>query len=90
MHYIKLSCSSVPKEEGAAAANDITQEFLEDRTWHNHGLCSWDGESLILEAYNDYNSDGLALMDEFSDCISAYVKEHFEGEISLVFVRACR
>jgi len=36
-----------------------------------------------LQAENDFDSEGLALMDEFSDCLSAYIAEPFDGEIKL-------
>ena len=36
---------------------------------------------MFLEACNEYDSDGTALIDEFSDCISAYVSEGFDGGI---------
>jgi hypothetical protein len=29
--------------------------------------------ALILVAFNDFDSDGKALSDEFSDCLSAYI-----------------
>ncbi len=36
-----------------------------------------------MQADNDVDADGLALSDEFSDCISAYVAELFDGEIKI-------
>ena len=36
-------------------------------------ICTWDGERLILQADNDYDPEGLALLDEFSDNISAFI-----------------
>jgi hypothetical protein len=30
----------------------------------------------MLHATNDFDEAGLALIDEFSDCLSAYLKEH--------------
>ncbi len=34
--------------------------------------CHWDGVMLILVADNDYDRDGEALADEFSDTVAAY------------------
>jgi hypothetical protein len=83
MYKVVLSCGGVPEAAGAEAAADITKEFAEHRTWHKNALCTWDGSRLILSAENDYDSEGLALMDEFSDCISAYITEGFDGGIKV-------
>ena len=49
-------------------------------------ICSWDGSLLMIKAENDFDSDGLALQDEFSDAISACVSEGFKGKIRIVSV----
>jgi len=41
--------------------------------------CEWDGSGLVLQADNDFDSNGLALMDEFSDAIAACIADSFEG-----------
>jgi len=56
-------------------------EFQQHRTWHSNALCIWDGVLLTLQADNDFDKDGLALADEFSDAISAYVSGQFDSEI---------
>jgi hypothetical protein len=81
-YVITLSCSGVPKDAGPEAAVDITREFAEHRTWHQNASCTWDGSKLTLTAENDCDSEGLALFDEFSDCICAYV-EPFDGSINI-------
>jgi hypothetical protein len=86
MYKVVLSCGDVPPGAGADAAADITREFAEHHTWHKNVSCTWDGSRLILSAENDYDPDGVALMDEFSDCISAYIAEPFDGEIRLELV----
>jgi hypothetical protein len=83
MYRIVLSCSGVPPSAGAGAATDITREFAEHRTWHTNVLCTWDRSKLLLSAENDYDPDGRALMDEFSDCIAAYIADGFDGEIKV-------
>ena len=81
MTRITLSCGGVPAPAGAEAARDITDEFREHRTWYSDVRCSWDGTRLVLEATSDVDDTGVALMDEFPDCIAAYVAELFDGQI---------
>ena len=78
-----LSCGGVPPSAGPQAAKGITAEFAEHRNWYRHVLCTWDGSRLLLEAESDIDMDGVALMDEFSDCLSAYITELFDGEVSV-------
>ena len=79
---ITLTCSGIPAEEGAQAANDITEEFAH-RPWHQNVRCEWDGSLLILYAENDYDPDGKALIDEFSDAIYANITEPGGGGIEI-------
>ncbi len=41
---------------------------------------------MVLEASNDIDSDGRALMDEYEDCITAYVAGEFDSTISIEMV----
>jgi hypothetical protein len=50
--------------------------------------CKWNGSQLILQAENDFDSDGLALMDEFSDTISACISNVGDADIAVVSVTA--
>jgi hypothetical protein len=68
---------------GSQAAEDITQEFA-SRPWQKYALCTWDGSSLWLELENDFDENGVASTDEFSDAISACVSEGFDGDIKLL------
>jgi hypothetical protein len=70
MFRIVLTCDGVPKDVGAQAATDITEEFTH-RPWHLNAECNWDGERLTLRADNDFDSNGEALLDEFSDAVIA-------------------
>jgi hypothetical protein len=83
MYRIVLACYGVPESAGAEAAADITTEFADHRKWHSNVICTWDGTRLVLQADNDFDSNGLALLDEFSDCTAAYIKELFDGEIKV-------
>jgi len=84
MFRITLSCENVPTSAGQAAASDIQKEFADHRHHHKNVVCNFINNRLVLTAENDFDPDGLAQMDEFSDCISAYIEEPFDGEIRLV------
>jgi hypothetical protein len=85
MYRIVLACSGVRAEDAHAGARAITEEFAH-RPWHQNVRCEWDGSRLVLHAENDFDSNGRALMDEFSDAISACIKEAFDGDIEVVSV----
>ena len=85
MYRIVLACSGIPSSEGALGAERITEEFTR-RPWHQNVKCEWNGSHLVLQADNDYDSSGLALMDEFSDTISACIADVGEGRIEIVSV----
>jgi hypothetical protein len=85
MYRIVLACKGVPTNVGAVAARDITEEFTH-RPWHKNVRCEWDGSRLILQADNDSDSKGLAVMDEFSDAIAACIADGFDGAIDVVSV----
>jgi len=40
----------------------------------------------MLEGHNDFDANGLALLDEFSDCIAACVPGTLGYEVSVVSV----
>ena len=76
----------MPPSVGNEAAIDIKKEFGH-RPWHQNVQCVWNGAALLLTAENDYDSDGRALMDEFSDAISACIAEGFDGDIRVASVK---
>jgi hypothetical protein len=82
---IVLACDGVPTNAGPLAAVNITEEFTR-RPWRQDVTCTWDGQSLILQAENDFDPDGLALIDEFSDAISACIHDGFDGDIRIAAV----
>ncbi len=87
MYRIVLVCKGVPRDAGPDAARDIEQEFTH-RPWQQNVTCVWDGETLALQADNEYDSNGYALRDEFSDAISACIGAGFDGDIEVVSVKA--
>jgi hypothetical protein len=82
-YRVALACDGVPAEAGAQAATDITEEFKR-RPWHRNVVCRWDRHALILQAENDFDPEGLALIDEFSDAISTCIANDFDGNISVI------
>ena len=85
-YRIELICEGVPPSVGSEAAIDIREEFGH-RPWHENVQCVWNGVALLLTAENDYNSDGRALTDEFSDAISACIAQGFDGDIRVASVK---
>jgi hypothetical protein len=85
MYRITLACEGVPPELGPVAAIDITEEFTH-RQWHQNVRCEWDRTRLVLYAENDWDGDAKALIDEFSDALSACVREGFGGGIRIVAI----
>jgi hypothetical protein len=83
MYRIVLACKGVPADVGAAGARDISEEFKR-RPWHQHVTCEWNGSQLILQADNDFDPSGRALVDEYSDAISAYISVGFDGDTEIV------
>jgi len=85
MYRIVLTCKGVPTHAGAVGARDISNEFTH-RPQHQNVTCVWDGSQLILQAENDFDSNGLALIDEFSDAISACIEGGFDGNIEILSI----
>jgi hypothetical protein len=81
LYHAILTCGGPTDAEAANAPADIVEEFRH-RPWHQNVSCRWDGHLLWLEAENDYDPDGSALLDEFWDaviaCVSAAGTLHFE------------
>jgi hypothetical protein len=85
MYRIVLACSGIPAHAGPSGARDIGEEF-KHRPWHKNVSCEWDGARLILQADNDFDLNGLALVDEFSDAISACINDGGDGSIDVLSV----
>jgi hypothetical protein len=72
MFRARVTFKGLTQDEGVSAPADILEEFTH-RHWHTNVRSEWDGELLWLEAENDYDADGMALLDEFSDVVVACV-----------------
>lgn len=81
MYRIVLQYTGVSEDEGETAARDIAKEFADSRRHHQNVSCVYKDGTLTLTADNDYDPDGLALLDEFSDCISAYTSDTVDGTL---------
>jgi len=73
---------------GPKGALDIQEDLIKRRPWHQNVTCKWDGRSLILQAETNFDVEGLALMDEFSDAIAASITDGFDGDIQVLSVSA--
>jgi hypothetical protein len=82
-YRIVLQCDGVPTNAGAEVARDILVAFSR-RHWHRRAVCDWDGKLLALTVENDFDHDGLATRDEFSDEVAACVSGGFDGDIRIV------
>jgi hypothetical protein len=79
MYRIVIVCPGVSGHLGTEAAADIQKHFDAHRSHHKNVNCSFTAGELTLIAENDFDPNGLALQDEFSDCISAFLSENPMG-----------
>jgi hypothetical protein len=86
VYRVTIVCPGVPEQLGTQAAVDIQKAFADHRRHHQRVRCSFASGELMLVAENDFDSNGLALRDEFSDCISAFLTETPDG--SDLFVKS--
>jgi hypothetical protein len=88
MFRIVLECAAegLSAEIGEQTAIDIAEEFAH-RPWHTNVRCIWDRPCMRLEAQNDYDNQGLAMRDEFSDALAACVAMYGRvGDIRIVSI----
>lgn len=71
MFCITVSCDGIPPAEWPEAISDVREEFR-SRQWYQIIDICWLGQTLLLTVENDYDANGEALADEFSDTIAAY------------------
>ena len=72
---------------GQIVAGEIQSIFRNHRPWHREVCCQFEEGELILNATNDFDKTGLALLDEFGDCLSACLApSELTGETCLISV----
>jgi HTH-type transcriptional regulator/antitoxin HigA len=67
------------------AARDITEAFRLHYPHETNAVCTFEDGKLRLVVENDYDPEGLNLMDEFSDNLCAFIGP-FDGDIRLISV----
>jgi hypothetical protein len=71
MFRVSVACEGIPPHGWSSAFADVKSEFSK-RWWHHFVHCSWEGDALILVVDNEYDNNGAAVADEFSDTVAAY------------------
>jgi hypothetical protein len=71
MYRVTVTCERIARTNWPNALADVAEEFA-SRKWHKIVDCRWEVDFLVLVADNDYDNDGEALADEFSDIVAAY------------------
>ena len=84
LYRVTIVCRGVAEHLAEIAASDIQMNFTMHRRHHQNVSCSFANGKLTLVAENDFDEDGIALQDEFSDCISAFLSETPEGSDLIV------
>jgi hypothetical protein len=74
LYRVIVTCAGVPPQQGASLAANVAEEFAH-RPWEEHVRCEWDGSVLSLRADNDFDANGLAVLDEFRDAVIACLAE---------------
>jgi len=85
MFRTRVSCRGLSRDVGERAPAGILEEFTY-RSWHRNVRSEWDGTALWLEAENDYDANGMALLDEFWDAVIACVKVAGTIRLAVEFV----
>ena len=86
LYHATLTCAGLTDAEAANVPADVEEEFRQ-RPGHQNVSCRWDGCLLWLEADNDYDEDGKALLDEFWDVVIACVRASGTIRFEIVSVR---
>jgi hypothetical protein len=76
MFRITIECMGIPTDAGPSGAADIEKEFRDHRRWWLQPKCTYVDGKISLTVTSDFDADGKALSDEFSDCLSAYLRSH--------------
>lgn len=80
MYRTTVICSGLSDEEAKQAVADMLSEFAQ-RPWQEAVACEWRDGVLRLSAQNDADANGIALLDEFGDAVTAYI--NYAGPIRI-------
>ena len=85
MYRITVICERIPSASWPDALEDVRNEF-KCRPWHCVQDVHWSQDTLFLVAVNDYDEDGEALADEFSDIVAANAPGALGYRVSVISV----
>jgi hypothetical protein len=85
-YHATLTCDGLTEAEGASALMCVSDEF-KNRPWQQNVVCRWENDVLYLEADNDCDKEGKALLDEFRDVVISCVRTSGEIKFNIVSVR---
>jgi len=88
MFRITVLCDGIAQEEWPEAISDVREEFR-SRQWHHIVDVWWSGQRLLLTIENDYDANGQALADEFSDTVAACAPGTPGYSVRIVSVAKC-
>jgi len=71
LYRVTVVCRGLTAPQLVEAVPDMLLEFAE-RPWQTDVRCEANDGVLRLSALNDFDNDGLALLDEFQDAVVAY------------------
>ena len=86
-YRITITCSGLTDKEGPLAPSFVLNEFAH-RPWQENVQCRWDGNLLWLEAENNCDREGKALLDEYWDVVIACVPWRTQQGDDIPFVVA--
>lgn len=85
LYRITVTCKGLTESEGQPAPAGVAEEFRH-RPWHQNVTCKWANGLLQVEADNDYDRNGKALLDEFMDAVAACVNANGDMQFEIASV----
>lgn len=73
MFRITITCEGLSTLQMECALPALLEEF-EQRPWQQNMLCKIENDLLFIQAENDFDDDGKALLDEACDAVFACVE----------------
>ena len=81
LYCVTVVCMGLTESQLVEAVPEMLSEFAE-RPWQTDVTCEAKDGVLRLSAVNDFDSNGLALLDELQDAVVASVR--FDERVSFV------